>query len=147
MRDGKNQPPSIEALERRIHALERRRAERLVTVGGLLAVLVLTAGAAALVPDTLAAKSFRLVDAAGAERAALVATDSGAVALGVYDAKGAVAAELVLAPTEPFVSVVDARGERVGVTPPPPPAAESKPSAAPKVPAAAEKDDSFDWLN
>jgi len=150
MRD--RETPTVEELWQRVHVLERRRAERVVSVVGLVALLVLTTGAATLVPDTLAAKSFRLVDNAGDERAALVATGAGGVSLSVYDAKGALAAELVLAPTEPFLSVIDGRGNRAAVSPATP---ASEPAAAkpltkpvqPSKPPPGKEDDSFDWLN
>ena len=123
----------------------------------------MTAGAAAaLVPDTLAARSFRLVDAAGAARASLIATEAGAVSLSVYDAKGTVAAELVLAATEPLLSVIDARGTRSATTaatvtvpaaqaPPaparPPVERKSGPIGLGKPADDGKEDDGFDWMN
>ncbi len=151
--------PTQEELWQRVRALEAasaRRARRdklALALGGFALALVATVGAAGLVPDTLAAKSFRLVDATGAERAALVAADAGAVALTVYDSEGASTATLVLAGTQPLLSVIDASGRRFAAASSPtaqaPPPAREATGAAPTQKAAyvpaEEEDDSFDW--
>jgi hypothetical protein len=152
-----NQDPIV-ALADRLATVERshRRLRRVLSVFLLLGAAVAAVGAAALIPDTIAARSFRLVDAGGAERAALAAGDRGTAVVTLYAGEGARALTMTLMPVAPFVVVADAEGTAIG---PPASALSPQPAAEPakrgrigwgKTPPAGgkeEEDDSFDWAD
>jgi hypothetical protein len=148
----------IAVLADRLVLLERsnRRLRTATSVLVLFTAATVTVGAAALVPDTIAAKSFRLVDAAGAERAALTTGDHGTAVLTLLTGKGDSAMTMTFAPSTPFVVVADAQGKPFS-----PPASKISPQPAdqekkkgglfgwgkPPLAGGEEEDDSFDWAD
>jgi len=143
----------------RLAQLERsnRRFRAAISALTLVAAAAITLGAAGLVPDTLAARSFRLVDAAGAERATITTGDDGTAVLTLLTGKGGSAMSMTLSPSAPFVVVADAQGKPLapsaGMTSPPPADQKKKKTGLfgwGKPPSAAreeEEDDSFDWAD
>lgn len=148
----------LSALALRLAAVERsnHRLRAVVSALVLLAAAVVTAGATVLVPDTIAARSFRLVDGAGAERVALTTGDHGTAVLTLSAGARGRAFTITLAPVAPFVVVADSEGKSVSSTSSPTP---SQPATEPEKrgrigwgkPAPAggkeEDDDSFDWAD
>jgi hypothetical protein len=145
----------IAALSARLAAVERsNRRLRIVAPALLLALgAMATMGVSALIPDTIAARSFRLVDAGGAERAGLSAGDGGTAVLTIYDA-GRPSLTMTLGGAAPFVVVTDSAGRSVPtastVTVPsnePAPAKRGRVGFGAPPPSDGEEDDSFDWAD
>jgi len=149
----------LSPLAARLAAVERsnRRLRAVVSTLVLVAAAVVTVGATVLVPDTIAARSFRLLDGAGAERVALTTGDRGTAVLTLFADTGGRALTLTLAPVAPFVVVADSAGKAVS---PEPSASSSQPAVESekrgrigwgKPPPAGggeeEDDDSFDWAD
>jgi hypothetical protein len=151
-------PPSndqIAELCARLAAVERsNRRLRAAAPAFLLALgAVATMGVSALIPDTIAARSFRLVDAGGAERAALSAGDGGKAVLTLYDA-GRPSLTMTLGGVAPFVVITDSAGHTVTTAPAatapsgePVPAKRGRIGFGAPPPGDGEKDDSFDWAD
>ena len=152
-----NQDP-VAALSARLAALERANGKLRAVVSALvlLAAAVVTVGATVSVPEMLAAKSFRLIDADGGERASLTAGDLGTAVLTLRGGDGGHAFTITLTPAAPFVVLADSAGKPLvspeGTTPRQP-AGEApkrggiswgKPSPAGDKEGA---DDSFDWAD
>lgn len=158
MNETRSNRDPFEVLVDRLTALERsnRRLRAGFFALALLVAALATGGAAALVPDTMAAHSFRLVDAGGAERAALTSGDHGTAVLTLNTGGGESALTITLAPVAPFVVVADKAGKAVA-----PPASVSPQQPAAEKPAkrsriewgkpppsdGKKEDDSFDWAD
>jgi len=142
------------ALMARVTVIERsnRTLRALVSVLLLGAGAFATAGATVLFPDTLVSRSFRLVDAGGAERAAIAAGDAGTAVLTLYEGEGRSSVTMTVSGVAPFLVVKDSAGRDLLTTEPvSPPAPEKRGRIGWGNPAPAgeteKEDDSFDWAD
>jgi len=107
-------PAVVHALEQRLARVERsnRRLLRVCGAGALVSLALLVMGQAPVVavPDVIAAKSFRLVDASGRVRGVWEAGQGEDFALVVYDAAGKKASTLRLSVADPYIALSDAGG-------------------------------------
>jgi hypothetical protein len=110
----KGSSAAVHALEQRLARVERsnRRLLRACGAGALLSAALLIMGQAPVVtvPDVIAAKSFRLVDAGGRVRGVWEAGEGEDFALVVYDASGKKASTLRLSVADPYLALSDASG-------------------------------------
>jgi hypothetical protein len=130
----------LAAVEAENHTLRTRQRAMLAALGALAACAVVAAAPVATVPDTLAAKRFALVDAAGAVRALWRLGDAGAE-FALLDGDGASERVVALVPASPAPAEA-APGPRSG-------AADDGGFlrfGKPEQPDDEAEDDSFDWV-